>query len=128
MLLTSSLWSCALPAAPSSVLHIMFPAFPSCLRPHHSGPPWQFCRVYISSPSRSPQVLPWQFYRDEAQRRANMPSLAALSEVELRRVKAAATRLRSEVFQCINLVRGGEVRGGEMGEACAGRCSSASTW
>ena len=44
-----------------------------------------------------------------------MPSLAALSEVELRRVKAAATRLRSEVFQCINLVRGGEEQGGERG-------------
>ena len=45
------------------------------------------------------QVLPWSYYRDESLREAGLPSSADLSEVELRRVKAAALRIRSEVFQ-----------------------------
>ncbi|GAX81116.1 hypothetical protein CEUSTIGMA_g8550.t1 [Chlamydomonas eustigma] len=50
------------------------------------------------------QVLPWHFYRDEAQRLAGLPSqLATLSELELKRVRACATRLRSEAFQGINV-------------------------
>ena len=53
------------------------------------------------------QVLPWLYYRDEAQRLVGVSNnMAAVSEAELRRVRASATRLRSEVFQNINLVSG----------------------
>lgn len=42
-------------------------------------------------------MLPWHYYTDEAQRRAGCDNLVEISKSELRRVRAAATRLRSEV-------------------------------
>ena len=51
------------------------------------------------------QVLPWWFYRDEAQRQAGLPThLATLSGRELARVHAAAVQLRADAYLSLKTV------------------------